>query len=392
MKRSRLFVVAALFTSFGWLLAGGCSSADSALDPSMGGSAGSGGSQGDAPTDGTVVTPDASGSEGGAGNPLSPLCGTGECLPDRAEACASYIPPEAGAGGVGSGQGGRGGGGMAGEGGVPAGGAGAEHGGGASGAGPNGGEGAGGIDGESGAGGADGAGGDGAAGQGGADGAVGGSPGSGATTGVGATAGTGVGAAPSVPPSYGCQVARRDNRAVTQCEVAGFGKENAPCFSAADCAAGLACVTEGEAGRCLPYCCSAATTCTSGTYCAERQLRTGAGNRTDVAAPTVPVCVPADDCSLEDEFPCPSGRECRCKNGTACMVVRGDGTTTCLVPGEGQAGDACPCAWNHVCSSVTNLCVKICHIDPARADCGNQKCQASSELPQSFGVCVGPLK
>ena len=53
---------------------------------------------------------------------------------------------------------------------------------------------------------------------------------------------------------------------------------------------------------------------------------------------------------------------------------------------------AAPCAWNHVCSSVTQKCVKICHLDPAKDECAPQKCQASSELPQNFGVCVGPLK
>jgi hypothetical protein len=73
-------------------------------------------------------------------------------------------------------------------------------------------------------------------------------------------------------------------------------------------------------------------------------------------------------------------------------VVRADGTTTCRVPGTGKQGDACPCAWNHVCSSVTQKCVKICNTDPAKDECAPQKCQASSELPQSFGVCVGPLK
>jgi hypothetical protein len=84
------------------------------------------------------------------------------------------------------------------------------------------------------------------------------------------------------------------------------------------------------------------------------------------------------------------------------MVVRADGTTTCRVPGTGEQGDPCSvgpgativtaCAWNHVCSSVTQKCVKICNIDAAEDECAPQKCQASSELPQNFGVCVGSLK
>lgn len=352
MKTSRLFAFGALLASFGWLLAGGCSSADrgSGLN---GGSAGSGGSLGDAQTDGTTVMPDASGNEGGAGNPLSSSCGVGECVPDDPTSCQDYDPPLDEPGGAGGAGGGAGDGGQSfggnglggapevtvgGDGGMPAGGAGAD-----------------------------------GAGAGGAE---------------GGAAGGGVVQA----GAYSCQVARQNNQPVRHCERAGRGRVNAPCFSSADCAGGLACVTEGDAGRCLPYCCSRETTCDSGTYCAERQLRSASASTNNAEPAVVPVCVPADDCSLEDPFPCPSDRECRCKEGTACMVVRGDGTTTCLKPETGQQGDPCPCAWNHVCSSATNQCVKICHTDPAKDDCGEQKCQASAELPQNFGVCVGPVK
>jgi hypothetical protein len=151
-------------------------------------------------------------------------------------------------------------------------------------------------------------------------------------------------------------------------------------------------VTSGDAGRCLPYCCDQNSKCTSGTYCAEQPLRKGSGDVSNADQQRVPVCVPADACSLDEQFPCPTGSECRCKGDTACMIVRDDGTTTCLKPGTGLQGDACPCAWNHVCSSVTHQCIKICHTDPTKNDCGTQKCQASSELPQNFGVCVGPLE
>jgi len=210
--------------------------------------------------------------------------------------------------------------------------------------------------------------------------------------GYGGAAGNG-GEGPSAPLSYGCQVSREDNQLVRGCEAAGLGKVNAPCFSAADCLPALACVSDGDdTGRCLKYCCDAEGTCSLGTYCAERQLRRTSAVSDDTEPPRVPVCVPADDCSLEDVFPCPKGTDCRCKGDTACMVVRADRTTTCLTPGEGEQGEACPCAWNHVCSSVTQKCVKICRTDPAKNDCGEQKCQASSELPQNFGVCVGPIR
>jgi len=175
-----------------------------------------------------------------------------------------------------------------------------------------------------------------------------------------------------------------------QCELAGMGEKYSPCFSAADCRPSLACVTDGEVGRCLPYCCRGESACDTGTYCAERPLRKPSGADSGAEPLRVPVCVPADDCSLDDPFPCPEGMDCRCKGDTACMVVRADRTTACLTPGIGQQGEACPCAWNHVCSSVTQQCVKLCRTDPTKNDCGKQKCQASSELPQNYGVCVGP--
>jgi hypothetical protein len=196
---------------------------------------------------------------------------------------------------------------------------------------------------------------------------------------------------PSPLAEYSCQVSRQNNQTVRLCALAGTGKTNAPCFSAADCAPSFACVSDGNAGRCLPYCCDPATTCTSGSYCAERPLLKATNDTSSVEPPNVPVCVPADNCSLEEQYPCATKDACTCKGNTACMVVRDDGTTTCLTPGTGQAGDPCPCAWDHVCSSVTHQCVKICNTDPAKSDCGTQKCQASSELPPNFGVCVGPI-
>jgi hypothetical protein len=356
MRTSRLFVVGALFVSFAWLLAGGCSS---------GGAGGNGptgvntsGTGGGGNGDPTKFMPDASSLDSGQTDNLNPLCGAkaaGSCLPDMASACGDYMPSEPGTGGAGGESGG-------GAGGMAAGGETVTNGGAPS---------DGGASGEAGA------------AQGGAS--------AGASTSAGGEGGNGS-PGPEVLAAYSCQVALQNNQLVRQCVAAGGGKVNAPCFSAADCAPSFACVTENDAGRCLPYCCEQNSNCTSGTYCAERPLRKAASDTSAVEPPHVPVCVPADACSLEDQFPCPSGSECRCKGDTACMVVRDDATTTCMKPGSGQQGDACPCAWNHVCSSVTQQCIKICPTDPTKDDCGTQKCQASSELPQNFGVCVGPLK
>jgi len=368
MRTSRLFAVGALFSGFAWLLAGGCSSGgpNDAGPAAGGGTSGSGGgTQGDP----TKVTPDASGIDGGSTDGLNLLCGVGmgagTCLPDDATACSAYMPPQSGTGGAGgeSSMGGAGG---------------------AS-------SGAGGQGGEAGEGGANFNGGANSGGEAGARGEGGAGLAGASSAGAGGEGGTGPDA-PGGLAAYSCQVTRPNGQLTRQCVPAGAGKVNAPCFSAAECAPGFACVTENDAGRCLPYCCSQNSACTSGTYCAERPLRALESDNSHAEPARVPVCVPADACSLEDPFPCPSGADCRCKGETACMVVRDDGTTTCLKPGAGQQGDACPCAWNHVCSSVTHQCIKICSTDPTKNDCGSQKCQASSELPQNFGVCVGPLK
>jgi hypothetical protein len=354
MRTSRLFAVAALFVSFAWVLAGGCSSggAGDANGPSNGNTGGTiGGTQGDP----AMVMPDASSVGGGLLDGLNPLCGVGPgagtCLPDDDISCESYVPPENSAGGENSGGAGAGAGG--------AGGAGGE-------AGTSGGT----------------------SSPGGAPTGVGGE--GGGTSGAGGEAGNASG--PGVLAAYSCQVTRQSNLLLRQCLPAGSGQVNAPCFSSGDCAPSYACVTEGDAGRCLPYCCDQVSKCKPGTFCAERALRKAATDTSTAEPPRVPVCVSADACSLEEQFPCPSGSECRCKGDTACMVVRDDGTTTCMTPGTGLQGDACPCAWNHVCSSVTHQCVKLCRTDPTKNDCGIQKCQASSELPANFGVCVGPVK
>lgn len=357
MRRSRLFAVGALCSSFTWVMAGGCSAGndDAAQGARGGSSAGTGGgTQGDP----MKVTPGVAGTNGGLNNDLNPLCGdsaAGTCKPDSEDACVGFVPPEPGAGGAGgeSGAGGAGG--------ATAGGAG-------------------GAGGETSASGGQGGGG-GAGGEGGMSspsGGAGGAAGDGPTT-------------PGELPAYSCQVTRQSNQLLRQCVPAGSGVANAPCFSAADCAPRYACVTENDAGRCLPYCCAPDAPCESGTFCSERLLRKPPSDTTSAEPPRVPVCVPADACSLEEQFPC-VGSDCRCKGDTACMVVRNDGTTTCMKPGTGQQGDDCPCAWNHVCSSVTHKCIKICRTDPTKNDCGEQKCQASSELPPNFGVCVGPLK
>ena len=247
----------------------------------------------------------------------------------------------------------------------------------------------------------------GASGEGGAGGeSAAGAPGGGAS-GVGGAAGEAgsagaagaAGAPPSLPPKYSCQVQRADSAPkvpFSACALAGAGGEDAPCLTSNDCQAGLGCVGDQNAGLCQKYCCQDADACESGTYCADRPMRDRTTNllpkgpSNNSASLLIPVCVHAENCDLSAPYPCPRGSDCACKSGTACLVVRSDGTTTCAVPGTGKAGEACPCAWGNICSAATSQCLKLCLTRDSQS-CGDGKCQSASELPDGWGVCVGTM-
>ena len=297
------------------------------------------------------VTPPENGGAGGQ-SPYNPLCGVAECLPDRANACA---PSSAGS----PGNAGQSTGGTTSDGGRGTGTAGEGTGG------PGGMSGDGGVGGEGGRGASGNAGG--LAGQG-----TSGSVGTGGRGGSGATGGTG-------PIVNSCQVQPNSSgRPRAACAPAGPGAADAPCLTGGDCAPGLACVREGDAGQCRPYCCDA-DNCPARTHCFERRLF-GVSPRLDV-----PVCVPAVDCGLAEPYPCPDTATCSCPEGLACLVVGTDRRTTCLEPGEGEEGDPCPCAWGHVCSQVTNRCVKLCQTTAPEASCATGMCQVSADLPPGWG-------
>lgn len=195
---------------------------------------------------------------------------------------------------------------------------------------------------------------------------------------------------PGDAAALGCTVqAGRDGPQAT-CTPAGTGQTNAPCQSAADCAAGYACVGEG-AGQCQPYCCAGNDRCSEhGTYCAERPLYQPSGTQ-DAAPLSVPVCVAADNCvNLLAPYPCTADRQgtCPCPTETVCTVVRSDATTACVKPGTGQAGEGCPCAPGFVCSESTSTCLRLCDTASAAAPCDVGRCQHSSALPEGFGVCT----
>lgn len=206
----------------------------------------------------------------------------------------------------------------------------------------------------------------------------------------------------ATPPSrYGCHLVQNNGTPAAVCEPAGEGKESKPCVDSGDCAPGYGC----SAGECRHFCCAGNSACECdpdagtncdpglvGTFCADRPLETddtGAGS--PQTPQMAPVCVPADNCNLAEPYPCQASNpdDCTCPEpGTACMVV-GDGLTSCITPpGTGKAGDACPCAWGHVCSQATGKCLKICSLTANDPGCGGGKCQASKQMPDYFGVCV----
>jgi hypothetical protein len=289
------------------------------------------------------VTPPENGGAGGA-SPYNPLCGVVDCVPDDAEAC----PPTTG-GSSGSASGGT------------------------AGSGNDGGRSAGGAP--------DGAGRSSGGASDGGEGGKGG-PGGGAGEGTSGTSGLDGG---SVVIENSCQVRPKNAAPLAQCVPAGTGAADAPCLRADDCAPGLACVQEGDAGQCRPYCCMA-DSCPERTHCFERTLF-----GVTPSLP-VPVCVPAVDCGLAEPFPCSPGATCSCPDGLACMVIGVDRSTTCVPPGPGYEGQACPCYWGHVCSQVTNRCVKLCQTTVSDASCTTGICQASAELPLGWGVCVGSTR
>lgn len=169
-----------------------------------------------------------------------------------------------------------------------------------------------------------------------------------------------------------------------------------PCVSQTDCAAGLACVGEGGGGICRPYCCQGTSrSCSDGMFCDERSFA-------ESPEIFVPVCLPVDNCSLTEPFPCPSEQECTCTDDRACVVVRPDGATACTVPGSGRSGDPCTgtqtaeCAYGFVCQPEVG-CMKLCSTieEPESSEDDEPQCPASGqcivppEFPSDLGICVG---
>ena len=156
------------------------------------------------------------------------------------------------------------------------------------------------------------------------------------------------------------------------CAMAGTAADGDPCNTAADCQAGDGCLANPIASTCHPYCCGDPEACPTDTYCAPAPMA-GAPQQ------MIPLCLPADDCALLQDSTCPAGE--------TCAIVRDDGTTTCVQPGQGTTGQSCPCAAGYTCSNATNTCLQLCHL--GGTDCVNGTCQGGTAGYQAgIGFCV----
>ncbi len=201
----------------------------------------------------------------------------------------------------------------------------------------------------------------------------GGAPGS-STGSSSSSGGGGASDAGAVPAELTCKLAPISGAAIPGCAPTGDSLMGNPCQTAVDCGVGLACIATPSGGLCRPYCCGEVEACPLDTYCAPVPMAE--------AAVKIPVCLPAYKCKPLDDS--------SCTNGQTCTIVRDDGTTSCVDPGDGSRGDSCPCAAGQVCSKITNTCLRLCHIGNDMADCGVGSCQGGvMGYPDGIGICVG---
>jgi hypothetical protein len=180
------------------------------------------------------------------------------------------------------------------------------------------------------------------------------------------------GASPDAGVKLTCQLIADGDHAAAKCGLAGGAGDGDPCNDVSDCQAGLGCAATSVTNVCRQYCCGDPELCPAQTFC---QPTTMAKSSVEV-----PLCVPAKMCELLND-------SAYCTDGQTCTIVRAVGTTSCVDPGDGHEGDACPCAAGFMCSNATGTCVKLCHLEGD--ECGNGTCQGGTlPYPAGIGFCV----
>ncbi|TKD10000.1 hypothetical protein [Polyangium fumosum] len=190
--------------------------------------------------------------------------------------------------------------------------------------------------------------------------------------------GCGVAMNPDGTPQVACQIVPTPNGASAQCLTPGTFQAGDPCTKGSDCAPGLGCARTGSSvGSCRPYCCGAVEACPEDTYCAPAPM---ADDTMNAAPLSIPVCIPATECTLLDDTSCPEG--------LTCTIVREDGTTSCVAPGASGLDGACPCAAGYLCVAAFKKCLALCHT--GGNDCPEGMfCQGgANSYPDGIGVCV----
>lgn len=191
-----------------------------------------------------------------------------------------------------------------------------------------------------------------------------------------------------------CQIADAGGDPEAACGPSGTTIINGVCNSSADCLPGLGCVLVTSAepntgggpmapstGICRPYCCGELEDCAEGTFCAPQPMFDAAAALPDPAlALPIPVCMPIASCQL-------LGGDCDADE--TCSVVRANGATSCVEPGDGTLCQPCECAPGFVCNFGTGLCLQLC--DTSKTDCPGTGalCQGGTNFPDQVGVCVG---
>jgi hypothetical protein len=193
----------------------------------------------------------------------------------------------------------------------------------------------------------------------------------------------GVGGGPSASDAgaVSCQLVPSDGGAgggggsalTAQCGASGTAGDGDPCMTSADCGPEMGCIA-GVTPICRAYCCESLESCPAETYCVTAQMN-------EAPSSAIPICIPAQNCELLNDATCPAG--------LTCAIVRATGTTSCVVPGSGTTGEACPCAAGFTCSSADNTCLQLCHAG-STTDCGsNGFCQGgTAPYPDGIGYCV----